>query len=145
MHDPNPPQHPQEVRAVPFLARTDQRRDLTATPVGDQVNLGAEPTPRAAQRLSPLHRFVIYAIPLPGSRRATCGGLRRHDGGRAPVESALTVQWHTFATLAEEAGVRVKKIQEALDHANSSTTDIYLTAAARLEGDPSDLVAAAIE
>jgi integrase/recombinase XerD len=52
---------------------------------------------------------------------------------------------HTFATLAEEAGVSVKKIQEALDHVNSSTTDIYLTAARRLEDDPSDLVAAAIE
>ncbi|MEV3981742.1 tyrosine-type recombinase/integrase [Nonomuraea sp. NPDC049758] len=36
---------------------------------------------------------------------------------------------HTFATLAEEAGVSVKKIQEALDHAQSSTADIYLTAA----------------
>lgn len=52
---------------------------------------------------------------------------------------------HTFATLAQEAGVSVKKIHEALDHAQSSTTDIYLAAARRLEDDPSDLVAASIE
>jgi hypothetical protein len=39
----------------------------------------------------------------------------------------------------------VKKIQEALDHAQSSTTDIYLTSARGLEDDPSDLVAGAIE
>ncbi|GAA1719303.1 hypothetical protein GCM10009734_23880 [Nonomuraea bangladeshensis] len=43
------------------------------------------------------------------------------------------------------AGVSVKKIQEMLNHAQSSTTDIYLTVARRLEEDPSDLVAAAIE
>jgi hypothetical protein len=49
-----------------MLARTDHRRDRTATPVGDQVNLGAEPAPRAAQGLSPLDRFVIYGIPFTG-------------------------------------------------------------------------------
>ncbi|MGW6499357.1 tyrosine-type recombinase/integrase [Nonomuraea angiospora] len=67
-------------------------------------------------------------------------------GRQAGVEGLHPHQLrHTFATVAEEAGVSVKKVQEALGHAHSSTTDIYLTAARRLEDDPSDLVAAAIE
>ncbi|MET7334343.1 hypothetical protein [Nonomuraea sp. NPDC005650] len=41
--------------------------------------------------------------------------------------------------------VRVRKIQETLGHAHSSITEISLEAWDRLEDDPSDLVAAAIE
>ncbi|RSN06487.1 hypothetical protein DMB42_24680 [Nonomuraea sp. WAC 01424] len=72
--------------------------------------------------------------------------LVRRVGRQAGIEGLHPHKLrHTFATVAEEAGVRVKKIQEALDHAQSSTMDIYLSAARRLEDDPSDLVAAAIE
>ncbi|WP_433444578.1 tyrosine-type recombinase/integrase [Nonomuraea sp. CA-141351] len=80
-----------------------------------------------------LDRKDVYELVERIGRQAGITGLHPHQ------------LRHTFATLAEEAGVSVKKIQEALDHVNSSTTDIYLTAARRLEDDPSDLVAAAIE
>ncbi|MFC4118092.1 tyrosine-type recombinase/integrase [Nonomuraea zeae] len=80
-----------------------------------------------------LDRKDVYELVVRVGRQAGIDGLHPHK------------LRHTFATLAEEAGVSVKKIQEALDHAQSSTTDIYLTTARRLEDDPSDLVAAAIE
>jgi site-specific recombinase XerD len=72
--------------------------------------------------------------------------LVRRVGRQAGIEGLHPHKLrHTFAVVAEEAGVSVKKIQEALDHAQSSTTDIYLTSARGLEDDPSDLVAGAIE
>ncbi|MEV0597014.1 tyrosine-type recombinase/integrase [Nonomuraea cavernae] len=80
-----------------------------------------------------LDRKDVYELVERIGRQAGIAGLHPHQ------------LRHTFATLAEEAGVSVKKIQEALDHVNSSTTDIYLTTARRLEDDPSDLVAATIE
>ncbi|MEV4393373.1 tyrosine-type recombinase/integrase [Nonomuraea sp. NPDC049607] len=80
-----------------------------------------------------LDRKDVYELVRRVGRQAGIEGLHPHK------------LRHTFATLAEEAGVSVKKIQEALDHAQSSTTDIYLTSARRLEDDPSDLVAASIE
>ncbi|MFI6737281.1 tyrosine-type recombinase/integrase [Nonomuraea sp. NPDC050451] len=92
---------------------------------------------------------------LDGPRFASASGRRldRKDvyelveriGRQAGIEGLHPHQLrHTFATLAEESGVGVKKIQAALGHANSATTDIYLEARDRLEGDPSDLVAAAM-
>ncbi|MGI5290896.1 tyrosine-type recombinase/integrase [Nonomuraea polychroma] len=80
-----------------------------------------------------LDRKDVYELVERIGRQAGIEGLHPHQ------------LRHTFATLAEESGVGVKKIQAALGHANSATTDIYLEARDRLEDDPSDLVAAAIE
>jgi site-specific recombinase XerD len=80
-----------------------------------------------------LDRKDVYDLVERIGRQAGIAGLHPHQLRR------------TFATLAEEAGVSVRKIQEVLDHVNSSTTDTYVTTARRLEDDPSDLVAAAIE
>ncbi|MGN9844879.1 tyrosine-type recombinase/integrase [Nonomuraea sp. H19] len=80
-----------------------------------------------------LDRKDVYELVERIGRQAGIEGLHPHQ------------LRHTFATLAEESGVGVKKIQAALGHANSATTDIYLKARDRLEDDPSDLVAAAIE
>ncbi|MEV0238186.1 site-specific integrase [Nonomuraea sp. NPDC050786] len=97
---------------------------------------GGEAAERAAVRV----HFGAAARPQGRVQAARTHGPPVRDLGLHPHQLR-----HTFATLAEEAGVSVKKIQEALDHVNSSTTDIYLTTARRLEDDPSDLVAAAIE
>lgn len=51
----------------------------------------------------------------------------------------------TLRIVGKGAQPKTRKIQEALDHVSSSTTDRYVTLARRLEEDPSDLVAAAIE
>jgi integrase/recombinase XerD len=51
---------------------------------------------------------------------------------------------HTFATLADERGAPIAHLQDALGHASSATTAIYIHARNRLEQDPSQLVAAVL-
>ncbi|MBT2234778.1 tyrosine-type recombinase/integrase [Nonomuraea sp. NEAU-A123] len=52
---------------------------------------------------------------------------------------------HTYASVAEEAGVTMRQIQLDLNHADVSTTEIYLHSRDRLEKDASQIVASAIE
>lgn len=52
---------------------------------------------------------------------------------------------HTYASLAEESGVTMRQIQLDLNHADVSTTEIYVHSRDRLEKDASQIVASAIE
>lgn len=93
---------------------------------------------------------------LTGPLFATAGGraLDRADAYRlvvkvakaAGLESKVTPHAlrHTFATVASDRGASVKQLQQALGHASSSTTDIYIHSRDNLERDPSQIVAAVI-
>ncbi|MEU7857836.1 tyrosine-type recombinase/integrase [Nonomuraea sp. NPDC049141] len=65
----------------------------------------------------------------------------------ARVESKVTphTACHTYALLAEEAGVPMRTIQIGLSHKDVSTTEIYTAGRDRLEKDVSQIVASAIE
>ncbi len=52
---------------------------------------------------------------------------------------------HTYASLAQEAGVSMRQIQLDLDHADVSTTEIYVHSRDRLEKDASQVVASLLE
>jgi site-specific recombinase XerD len=52
---------------------------------------------------------------------------------------------HTYASLAQEVGVAMRQIQLDLNHADVSTTEIYLHSRDRLEKDASQVVASLLE
>ncbi|WP_433355574.1 tyrosine-type recombinase/integrase [Microtetraspora malaysiensis] len=52
---------------------------------------------------------------------------------------------HTYASLAEEGGATMRQIQLDLNHADVSTTEIYVHSRDRLEKDASQLVASMLE
>jgi integrase len=66
---------------------------------------------------------------------------KRHGMPRIPLHSLR----HTWATLALQAGVHPKVIQERLEHANISITlDMYSHVTAGMQSDAAELVAALI-
>jgi site-specific recombinase XerD len=73
--------------------------------------------------------------------------LVRRAAKLAGVESKVTPHTarHTYASLAEEAGVPMRTIQLDLGHEDVSTTEIYTAGRDRLEKDASQIVASAIE
>lgn len=83
----------------------------------------------------------------PVSRRYLFDLVRRiaKDAGLEQPESVTPHSLrHTFATLADERGAPISHLQDALGHASSATTAVYIHARNRLEQDPSQLVAAAL-
>ncbi|MGP4104118.1 tyrosine-type recombinase/integrase [Nonomuraea sp. KM90] len=82
--------------------------------------------------------------PLP---REKAWELVQRIARQAGIESKVTPHTlrHTWASVAEARGAKPREIQEALAHESFETTLIYLRSRDRLEEDPSQLVASAIE
>ncbi|MFD1932218.1 tyrosine-type recombinase/integrase [Nonomuraea mangrovi] len=66
---------------------------------------------------------------------------------QAGIEGKVTPHTcrHTYASIAEEAGVPMRKIQLNLGHKDASTTEIYVESRERLEDDASQIVESAME